>query len=71
VTLDQHAVDVAGRHGIGFISPDLPGAGRTEIIVSPRTYRLMGDDTLLGQHRILSGTAILHQALVSGPGVRP
>jgi hypothetical protein len=72
VTVNGHAVDVAGRPGIGFISPALPGAGNTEIILSPRTYRLMGDDLLLGPCRqLINGTAILREALVSGPGVWP
>ncbi len=72
VTVNNHAVDVAGRHGVGFISPALPGGGNMEIILNPRTYRLMGDDLLWGpRHRLLNGTAILQKALVSGPGVWP
>jgi hypothetical protein len=72
VTVDDHAVDVAGRPGVGFISPALPGAGNTEIILSPRTYRLMGDDLLLGpRHQLISGTAILRETPVSRPGVWP
>jgi hypothetical protein len=72
VTIDDHAVDVAGRPGIGFISPALPGAGNNELILSPRTYRLMGQDLLLGpRHQLVNGTAILRQTLVSGPGVWP
>ena len=72
VTVNDHAVDVAGRPGIGFISPALPAAGNSEIILNPRTYRLMGDDLLLGPRRhVISGTAILRKALVSGPGVWP
>jgi hypothetical protein len=72
VTVNDHAMDVAGRPGIGFISPALPGAGNTEIILDPRTYRLRGDNVLWGpRHQLLNGTAILRQALVSGPGVWP
>jgi hypothetical protein len=72
VTVDGQAVDVAGRPGVGFVSPALPGAGNTEIILSPRTYRLMGDDLLLGpRHQLISGTAILRETPVSGPGVWP
>jgi len=72
VTVNGHAVDVAGRPGIGFISPALPGAGSTEIILSPRTYRLMGDDLLLGPRRqLINGTAILREALVSGRACGP
>ncbi len=72
VTVDDHAVDVAGRPGVGFISPPLPGAGHNEIILNPHTYRLMGQDLLLGpRHQLVNGTAILRQRLVSGPGVWP
>ena len=61
VTLDRNAVDIAGRHGIGFRIK--VGLGRYEIILNPRTYRLMGDET--GNS---NASAILHQARVSGPG---
>jgi hypothetical protein len=72
VTVNEHAADVAGRPGVGFISPALPGAGHMEIILNPRTYRLMGADLLQGPRRQLDeGTAILREALVSGPGVWP
>jgi len=72
VTVSDHAVDVAGRQGVGFISPAQPGGGRQEIILNPRSYRLMGDNLLWGpRQRLLDGTAILQRALVSGPGVWP
>jgi hypothetical protein len=72
VTVSDHAVDVAGRHGVGFISPALPGGGRKEIILNSRSYRLMGDNLLWGaRQRLLNGTAILQKTLVSGPGVWP
>jgi hypothetical protein len=72
VTVSDHAVDAAGRHGVGFISPALPGGGRKEIILDPRSYRLMGDNLLWGvRQRQLDGIAILQKALVSGPGVWP
>jgi hypothetical protein len=72
VTVNGHAADVAGRHGVGFISPALPGAGNEELIFDPRSYDLMGNDLLLGPgQQPLNGTAILQRALVSGPGVSP
>jgi hypothetical protein len=72
VTVSDHAVDVAGRRGVGFISPALPGGGRKEIILNPRSYRLMGGNLLWGaRQRLLNGTAILQRTLVSGPGVWP
>jgi hypothetical protein len=61
VTLDRHAVDAAGRHGVGFRIK--AGQVRYEIILNPRTYRLMGDEA--GSY---SASAILRQVLVSGPG---
>lgn len=72
VTVDSRAVDVAGRHGIGFVSPRLPGGGAEEIILNPRTYHLMGHEAFLWGHpQMPSGIAILREALVSGPGARP
>jgi hypothetical protein len=72
VTVNNHAEDVAGKQGIGFISPTLPGGGNIELIFDSRTYRLMGDGFLLGpSHRPVSGTAILREGLVSGPGASP
>jgi hypothetical protein len=76
VIVDTHAVDVAGRPGIGFISPALPGGGNMEIIIDPHTYRLMGRDTLGRPSpgsavRVLNGVAYLRVALVSGPGLMP
>jgi hypothetical protein len=76
VTVDQHAVDVAGRSGIGFRLPERPRRGEWEIVINPRTYQPMGQTLIASQPagsagRVLSGTAILRQALVSGPGVRP
>jgi hypothetical protein len=78
VAVDHHAVDVAGRHGAGFYLrlPRPAGAAADEIIINPRTYHLMGGQLAAGQpgspaHRVLSGTAILRTALVSGPGAQP
>ncbi len=78
VTVDHHAVDVAGRNGIGFriTLPPLAGGAIDEIVINPRTYHLMGQQLITSQPagsagRVLGGTAILRQALVSGPGVRP
>jgi hypothetical protein len=71
VTVTDHAVDVAGRRGVGLVSMALPNVGRVEIVLNPRTYRLMGVN-LWGSHDyLISGTAILRSALVSGPGVWP
>jgi hypothetical protein len=85
VTVDQHAVDVAGRAGIGFqiTAPHSPGADApvrevAQLILNPKTYDLMAVQTLSTNQRrsslprhTLSGTAILKTALVSGPGILP
>lgn len=80
VTADTHTTDVAGQPGIGFRLPvqDLGSGAAIEIIVSPRTYRLMAYEFVLprtpgprSQALSIKGTAILQETLVSGPGVRP
>jgi len=68
VTVDPHAVDLAGRPGVGF--QIIAGAARYEIILNPHSYLLMGDGAF-ADHQLLNGEAILRRALVSGPGVRP
>jgi hypothetical protein len=76
-TVDTHAMDVAGRAGIGFRHPNPPGAaGAAEIIIDPHTYRLMGTASIArpapgSPPRALNGTAYLRVALVRGPGVMP
>jgi hypothetical protein len=72
VTVDHHAADVTGRHGVGFIGPAGPGGGNEEIILNPHTYHLMGHDLLWGpQHQPQNGVAYLLVALVRGPGMLP
>jgi hypothetical protein len=50
MTVDPHAVDVAGRPRIGFLHTVQPAAGAEEIIIDPHTYRLMGTGTWGGRH---------------------
>jgi hypothetical protein len=72
VTVNDHAADVAGRRGVGFIGPAGPGGGNEEIILNPHTYHLMGHDLLWGpQHQPLNGVAYLQVALVQRPGMLP
>jgi hypothetical protein len=74
VTVDHDAVDVAGRRGVGFqiTLPRLAGGEIDQLILDPATFSLMGQQLLLaGSGRVLSGTAILSTAPVSGPGVLP
>ena len=87
VTVDQHAVNVAGRAGIGFQiteprmlppSPDAPVRSVAQLILDPKTYDLIGEQGFETNQRRQSaprhsavGTAILKTALVSGPGILP
>jgi len=72
VTVDHHAVDVAGRTGVGFRIRPPRFTGRTayELIVDPHTYSLVASQWLWAGHPP-SGVAILRRVLVPGPGVRP
>jgi hypothetical protein len=76
VTIDRAAVDVAGQRGIGFAYRQPRDSGPrglpVEFIISSRTFTYIG--SYYGSYaptRNAGGDAILRQALVSGPGVRP
>ena len=77
VTVDPHAVDIAGRTGVGFQIqvPPWIGGGADTLIINPRTYRLMGQQltATAGKDagKVDSGMAVLRRVLVSGPGVSP
>ena len=77
VTVDHHAVDVAGRAGVGFQIPvpSWMGGGAETLIINPRTYRLMGQQltATAGKDagKVEGGMAVLRRVLVSGPGVSP
>jgi len=78
VTLDDHAVDVAGRPGVGLsiAIPSAMGGGIDEIIINPRTHQLAGQQLRADGHdgsagRVLSGTAILQSGFAAGPGELP
>jgi hypothetical protein len=79
VTVDHDAVDAAGRRGIGFqiTLPRAAGGEIDQLVLDPKTNSLMGQQLILAPSagsaagRVLSGTAILSTALVSGPGVLP
>jgi hypothetical protein len=80
VTVDRHAVDVAGRDGIGFqITTRTQNAAGVvvQLILNPKTYEVMGQQSFDTEQRRPSvprhvyGSAILKTALVSGPGIRP
>jgi len=76
VTVDRHAIDVAGRHGVGFAMAIDRGT-KQELVINPHSYRLMGVQIVRdkrahdGQVVFEGGTAILRMALVTGPGVLP
>jgi hypothetical protein len=84
VTVNDHAVDAAGRTGIGFQSPVpfIPDPGGPfvlypvdQLILDPSTYELMGYSSGFSlrslQHTAGLSTAVLKSSLVSGPGVVP
>jgi hypothetical protein len=75
VTVNDHAVDAAGRTGLGLqisvpTTNGPPAYQVDELVINPSTYELMGwQDFLRGQ--LLWGTAVVKSALVSGPWVVP
>jgi hypothetical protein len=75
VTVNDHAVDAAGRTGIGFqISIPTPfnPHGFDQLILDPSTYKWVGYSGASGM--LMPGnsaTAVLKSSLVSGPGVVP
>lgn len=77
VTVNHHAVDVAGRTGVGFqiTVPPWIGGGDDTLVINPRTYRLMGQQLTATAGKdagqVDGGMAVLRRALVSGPGVSP
>jgi hypothetical protein len=68
VTVDQNAVTLAGIHGVGFVyRPD----SSFELILNSRSdYGVIGFKSE-GAGRYTKDWAVLAQAFVSGPGVRP
>jgi hypothetical protein len=71
VTINKNAVDLAGRPGIALADPMGHGTVQ-EIILSKRSHTYMG--SYFGINPLVSkadGEALLRQAFVSGPGVRP
>ena len=70
VTIDTHATDIAGRHGVAFVM-SLPADTRLAIVLNPRTYRFMGYSVGDLSGRASSGDAVLRQVPVAAPGVRP
>jgi hypothetical protein len=77
ITVNDHAVDAAGRTGIGFqITPVDPRTGLHafyQLILDPSTYEWMGYSWSFGLPGLqqVQATAVLKSSLVSGPGVVP
>jgi hypothetical protein len=70
VMVARNVADLAGRRGVAFRIPMAPGMpGYREIIVNPHSYQYMAWQSPQG--RGIGGEAILREALVPGPGVRP
>jgi hypothetical protein len=76
VTVNNHAVDVAGRTGLGFqisvptYPPGPPAYQVDELVINPSTYELMGWQSFL-RGQLIGGTAVVKSARVSGPWVVP
>ncbi len=79
VTVDRHAADIAGRHGIGFriAIPAEQGGGFDELILDQKTFALMGQQLILGRAagakagQVIGGVTILKSVLVAAPGMLP
>lgn len=77
VTVNHHAVDIAGRTGVGFQIPVPPwiGGGTDTLIINPRSYRLMGQQLTVtagkDAGKVNGGMAVLRRVLVPSPGVSP
>jgi hypothetical protein len=69
VTVRRDVPDLAGQRGVALRLPVPSGAGYEEIVIDPRSYQFMGWDSRSAD--AVYGDAVLVQALVSGPGVRP
>jgi hypothetical protein len=74
VVADENAIDVAGRHGLGFLETGT--GGNQEIIIDPQTcqfwgYQFLGSGRDIRADGAAWGMTTIHQALVPGPGVRP
>jgi hypothetical protein len=75
VTVNDHAVDAAGRTGLGLqisvpTTNGPPAYQVDELVINPSTYELMGWQAFL-RGQLLWGTAVVKSALVSGPWVVP
>jgi len=79
VTVDRHATDIAGRHGLGFRITLPPSKYKVfdELILDSKTLAVMGQQVIFGPggpskvSGVVLGTAVLKTALVAGPGKRP
>jgi hypothetical protein len=79
VTIDRHATDIAGRHGIGLRITLPPSKYHVfdELILDSKTFAVLGEQIIFGPgspskaRGVVGGTAVLKSALVAGPGKRP
>ena len=74
MTANRHAIDVAGHRGTSFLLTGTAG-GNQEIIADPGTWQFQGYQFLGDGQDIHApgawGMALLRQAHVSAPGMRP
>jgi len=69
VRVNPQVRDIAGRAGVAFVLPATSQSMILEIILNPASYSFMAQAGWQGSQ--FTEEAILQQALVKGPGVRP
>jgi hypothetical protein len=70
VTVVHDAADSAGQRGVAFRMPlPAPDPAYEEFVINPRTYRFMG--WVIPTDNGPGGKAVIRQALVADPGIRP
>ncbi len=57
VHFDPSATDFLGRHGIG-LSMTIEGWDRTELVINPRTYQLLGFQDVVAANKTIVGTDV-------------
>lgn len=70
VTVNSHAIDIAGRHGVAF-TMSLLGGVRLQIVLDSHDYRFMGYSVEDRSGPVTWGTAVLKLVPVVAPGNRP
>jgi hypothetical protein len=70
VTVNTHAIDIIGRHGVAF-TMSLPEGIRLQIVLNSRSYRFMGYSVEYLSEPVAWGNAVIKLVPVAAPGNRP